>query len=126
MQNSLRQTIIAIIAAFVALVPLAAFAEADGPDAWRVIGVSPDDHLNARMGPGIEYPVLAALPHDARALQMQACVPTFPVGDAPVLSDEMRRLLDAPVWCLVSWTPTQNSPEFGRGWVNRRFLGEDG
>lgn len=29
-----------------------AAADADGPDAWRVVDVAPDDALNAPMGPG--------------------------------------------------------------------------
>ena len=43
------------------------WATADGPDAWRVVGVASDDVLNARIGPGTAYFVIDALAHDARS-----------------------------------------------------------
>ncbi len=40
-------------------------ADADGPDARRVVDVAPDDSLNARMGPGSDYSVIGTFDHDA-------------------------------------------------------------
>ena len=62
--------------------PLAAHAEIDGhgPDAWRVTGVAADDVLNARMGPGTNYPVIETFAHDERGMQQITCVPFFAPG----------------------------------------------
>lgn len=98
-----------------------AHATADGPDAWRVYNVAPDDRLNARVGPGTIYFVIDALPYNARQVQVVVCTPTttreqyFALG-----SDDQQRLNNFPAWCLVHWNGQQ------RGWVNRRFLTEDG
>lgn len=48
------------------LVSGAAFAEADGPDSWRVTGVSSNDTLSVRAGPAVSYPRIGRLAHNAR------------------------------------------------------------
>lgn len=98
-----------------------ALADADGPDAWRVVGVGADDVLNARVGPGTGYFVIDALPHDARGVQTIACIPSITDGQYFALSGaEQQALGNMAAWCLVTWNGAQ------RGWVNRRFLAEDG
>ena len=62
----MRRLALATLAA--AALANSALATADGPDAWRVTGVSPGDVLNVRVGPGTEYFAITALPHDARGL----------------------------------------------------------
>ena len=52
-----------------------AWADADGPDAWRVVDVAGGDVLNVRMWPGTEYPVIDHFAPDARGLQQVTCVP---------------------------------------------------
>jgi len=97
-----------------------AHAEADGPDAWRVIGVASNDVLNVRAGPGTDYMILDALPHNARGIQLGACVPTVTREQYFALTEaQQQQLNNYPAWCVVVWDGTQ------RGWVNRRFLGED-
>ena len=97
-----------------------AHAEADGPDAWRVIDVASNDVLNVRAGPSAEYMILDALPHDARGLQLGACVPTVTRDQFFALTEAQQQQLNAyAAWCVVIWDGVQ------RGWVNRRFLGED-
>jgi len=99
---------------------LPAFAEADGPDAWRVVGVAPDDVLNARVGPGTDYFVIATLPHDARGVQLSVCVPTTTTLQYFALSGgQQAELAGLAPWCLVSLGGEQ------LGWVHRRFLAED-
>jgi len=93
--------------------------EADGPDAWRVVGVAPDDSLNARMGPGTDYMVIGTFDHDARGLIQITCVPLLPAGIYHGLSEEERQSLP-PRWCLM------RSPDFSvEGWVSQRFIEED-
>ncbi len=96
-----------------------AFAEADGPDAWRVTGVAADDELNARMGPGVGYPAIDALAPGARHLTSITCVPLATLAQYEALSAGERRALP-PRWCLVS-----DGTGRQRGWVAQRFLAED-
>lgn len=92
----------------------AAMAEADGPDAWRVTGVAPDDSLNLRAGPGVDYPVIDTLAHDARGLTAITCVPLLSYADW----ERFQGTDLPPRWCLVSQDLT-------RGWAAGRFLAED-
>ena len=95
------------------------FADADGPDAWRVVDVAPDDRLNARMGPGPDYMVIGTFDHDARGLIQITCVPLLPAGVHHRLSEAERRSLP-PRWCLM------RSPDFRvEGWVAQRYLEGD-
>ena len=107
--------------AALALTASSAWAEADGPDAWRVIDVASTDALNVRMGPSTEFPVLDALPHDARGLQLAICVPTINRQQFFAMTEaEQNALSDYPRWCAVVVEGET------LGWVNARFLGEDG
>lgn len=104
-----------------AAVTTAAHATADGPDAWRVTGVSASDMLNVRAGPGTDYFVISALPYNARGLQLDTCVPTVTREQYFALSAAQQQRLNAmPAWCVVIYNDVQ------LGWVNRRFLAEDG
>ncbi|AHM04126.1 hypothetical protein roselon_01760 [Roseibacterium elongatum DSM 19469] len=110
----------ATLLAVITLAPQTGHATADGPDAWRVTGVASDDVLNVRVGPGTAYFVIDALPHDARGVQMDICVPTVTRDQYFALGPADQAALNAYTpWCLVEWQGVQ------RGWVNRRFLTED-
>lgn len=98
-----------------------AHATADGPDAWRVTGVSASDVLNVRVGPGTQYFVISALPHNARGIQLGTCVPTVTRAQYFALSAAAQQRLNGySAWCVVIYEGQQ------LGWVNRRFLTEDG
>lgn len=98
-----------------------ALATADGPDAWRVTGVSANDVLNVRVGPGTEYFAITALPHNARGLQVGTCTPTVTQAQYFSLSPAAQQQLGRyDRWCVVSFAGEQ------LGWVNARFLMEDG
>ncbi len=98
-----------------------ALATADGPDFWRVWNVKPGDTLNFRAGPGTGYAVLGALAHNASKIDVVICVPTTTREQWFSLSEEMQqKLANMPHWCLIGHEGAQ------RGWVNRRFLTEDG
>jgi hypothetical protein len=108
------------LAALFAALASPVLATADGPDAWRVIGVAPDDVLNVRVGPGTDYFVITALPHNARGLQVGTCTPTVTQAQYFALSPQMQQRLNGySAWCVVIWGGQQ------LGWVNRRFLAED-
>ncbi|EAR49724.1 hypothetical protein OG2516_15924 [Oceanicola granulosus HTCC2516] len=105
-----------LIAATLALAPAATLAEADGPDAWRVVNVPANDTLNIRMGPGTGYAVLGKLAPNARHLARGACVPFVP---RDVRLDAADREALPPRWCFVDGGAGR------QGWVSARYLGED-
>lgn len=97
-------------------------AEIDGhgPDAWRVHDVAADDLLNARMGPGTNFPVIDTFRHDERDLQQVTCVPLLIEGVSEKLTEAQRDALPSS-WCLI------RSADLSRaGWVSQRYLVGEG
>lgn len=111
-----------LVAAGLGWLPVAAHAEIDGygPDAWQVHGVTANDVLNARMGPGTNYPVIETFAHNERGLQQITCVPFFTMAHFSAMSAAE---LDAlpPRWCLMRSTDLSKA-----GWVAQRYLMGDG
>ncbi|WFE77141.1 hypothetical protein [Roseinatronobacter sp. S2] len=95
-----------------------AHAEIDGsgPDAWRVMGVAPNDVLNVRMGPGTNYPVIETFAHNERNLQQITCVPFYTMAHFSTMAEAE---LDAlpPRWCLMRTADLTKA-----GWVAQRYL----
>ncbi len=111
---------LSLVVTILALLAPAAHATADGPDAWRVHNVASYDVLNVRVGPGTNYFQIDALPHNARGVQIEYCVPTVTQQQFFALTQaQQQQLNNYPTWCLIFWNGVQ------RGWVNRRFLTED-
>ena len=98
-----------------------AWAEIDGhgPDAWQVTGVASTDVLNARMGPGAEYPVIDRFAANERGLQQVTCVPLLIDGVHAKLSRAQREALP-PRWCLMRSADLAKA-----GWVAQRFITPD-
>lgn len=119
---SARGWLLRLATAGLACAPFPASAEIDGhgPDAWRVIGVSADDVLNARIGPGTGYPVIDSFAHDARDLRQVTCVPLLIAGVPEKLSRAQREKLP-PNWCLMRSADMSKA-----GWVRQRHLVPDG
>lgn len=99
----------------------AARAEIDGhgPDAWRVTGVSSGDALNARMGPGTNFPVIETFAHNERGLQQITCVPFYTAAHYTALSQAQINALP-PRWCLM-----RNKTMSKAGWVAQRYITPD-
>lgn len=92
-----------------------------GPDAWQVVDVAPDDVLNARMGPGTQYPVIGAFAPGETGLVRFTCVPFMTQEQSMNLSPTTRAHLDLPPrWCLMTSADARR-----QGWVSARFLAED-
>lgn len=102
----------------------AAYAQGDldghGPDAWRVTGISSSDVLNARMGPGTQYPVIESFAHNEGGLQQVTCVPFHTPAQYMAMSQAE---LDAlpPRWCLM-----RDAGMTKAGWVAQRYITPDG
>lgn len=96
-------------------------AEIDGhgPDAWRVTGVTASDHLNARMGPGTNYPVIETFSHNERGMQQITCVPFYTAAHFTAMTQGQIDALPAR-WCLM-----RNSAMTKAGWVAQRYITPD-
>lgn len=109
------------MAAFCGLAAGMAQADLDGhgPDAWRVTGVATDDTLNARMGPGTQYPVIDRFAPDERGMQQVTCVPYYTLEHFSQMSEAERDALPSR-WCLM-----RNKGLTKAGWVAQRFITPD-
>ncbi|MHA6686672.1 hypothetical protein [Mesorhizobium sp. A556] len=117
-----RHAIKTAFAAFaLAILASSARAEIDGhgPDAWRVTGVSSNDKLNARMGPGTNFPVIEAFAHNERGMQQITCVPFYTAAHYTAMSEAQIKALP-PRWCLM-----RNRSMSKAGWVAQRFITPD-
>jgi len=110
-----------IVAASLTPFVSAVHAEIDGhgPDAWRVTGVTANDRLNARMGPGATYPVIEVFDHDERGLQQITCVPFYTAAHYMEMTQAQIDALP-PRWCLM-----RNQSMSKAGWVAQRYLVPD-
>lgn len=120
-QTHLLKQIATVVAVVMMCLSTVAWAEIDGhgPDAWQVTGVLSTDVLNARMGPGTEYPVIDRFAANERGLQQVTCVPLLIDGVHAKLSQAEHEALP-PRWCLM------RSADLARaGWVAQRFITPD-
>ncbi len=106
-----------LIAGALAGVMTSAAAEADGPDMWRVSGVSSGDQLNVRSGPSTGFRVIGSVPADATQLRNMGCHPNFTTDEWAGFNDSERQLAATLRWCRIEYQGLQ-------GWVAGRFLRE--
>jgi hypothetical protein len=108
---------IGFLAAIAACGP--ALATADGPDFYRVQGVSPGDALNLRAEPSVRAPRIAAISSDGQCLRNLGCRGGLTFQEFSTLSEvERKRRAEAnPRWCKVEF-------EGKVGWVAGRYLAE--
>ena len=87
-------------------------ATADGPDHYRVRGVSPGHHLTLRAEPSTASAPLARIPSNATCLRSLGCQGGLTFEEFTTLSDEQkrRRAAENPRWCKVDFRGTV-------GWV---------
>ncbi|MFC5386202.1 hypothetical protein ACFPLB_09520 [Aquamicrobium segne] len=114
-QTAMLAVTVAITMA-IAATPGRAEIDGHGPDAWRVTGVSPDDRLNARMGPGTNFPVIETFAHNERRMQQVTCVPFYTPAHYERMTQAQIAALPAR-WCLM-----RNAELSKAGWVAQRFI----
>lgn len=107
-----------LLAALAVLVPSLAWAEADGPDYWQVVGVAADDVLNIRAAADPHADKVGQIPPGATCVRNLGCVggPTFADYLARGMND-VEPVEEKPRWCRVEYRG-QN------GWVAGRYLAE--
>jgi hypothetical protein len=108
----------AIVLGIVAF-PVQAELDGHGPDAWRVTGISANDVLNARMGPGTSYPVIETFAHNERGLQQITCVPFYTAAHYTAMTQTQIGALP-PRWCLM-----RDKAMSKAGWVAQRYIMPD-
>ncbi|MGI0116202.1 SH3 domain-containing protein [Zooshikella sp. RANM57] len=98
---------------------LNAWAEADGPDFWKVHGVAVNDTLNIRQQPGWQSNKLGAIPPNAQCLPNIQCTGGLTFEETTTLSEAEQDALrkQRPRWCKIRY---QNIT----GWVAAKYLRE--
>jgi hypothetical protein len=116
-----QRAALAAIASAMVVVAGAAQATADGPDHYRVRGVSTGYHLTLRAEPSTGSKPLARIPSNATCLRSLGCQGGLTFEEFTTLSEEekRRRAAEHPRWCKVDYQGTV-------GWVAGRYLAEDG
>jgi len=107
----------ALLGALAWLWPGPAAAIADGPDVYRVVGVSADDVLNLRASPRASGVVLGAIPHDADGIANFGCIGGLSLAEYEAATDAERAAARKTRWCKVGYDRTI-------GWAAGWFLAE--
>ena len=96
-----------------------AFAEADGPDYWRVHGVKTEDVLNIRRDNRATSEKIGEIPHDGECIKNLGCVGGLTLAEFTHLSAEEKKAIikKRPRWCQIEFQGI-------RGWVAGRYLRE--
>jgi len=94
------------------------FAEAGGPDYWRVQGVASNDVLWMHPKPDYRSKRIGKIPYNATCIKHLKCTGYMSFGEYQQLSPrEQDRLKYRSKWCKVVYRGTV-------GWVNAKFLRE--
>lgn len=99
--------------------PAAAWAEASGPDFYRVVGVTGNDVLNIRVEPRAGARKIGQIPANARHIRsLGKCVGGMTYSQWQSATPAERSRAKFRRWCQVAWRGAQ-------GWVNAGYLAED-
>ncbi len=101
--------------------PVAAHAEADGPDFYRIKGVAAGDTLAIRSAPSPRAAKLGDIPPDGTCIRNLGCKGGLSLQEFTELSqaEQARRLKRNTRWCQVEYRGLT-------GWVAGRYLAEGG
>lgn len=96
-----------------------ALADADGPDYFRVTGVSAGGALNIRSGPSANTRAITNVPADGQCVRNMGCQGGLTFDEFTKLSEpeKKRRLEQNPRWCKVEYRGKV-------GWAVGRYLAE--
>lgn len=110
-------TCLAILAGWSAFQTDVAFAEASGPDFFRVIGIAPSDVLNIRAEAGADHAKVGEIPPDADGMRNLGCAGGLNFAEWQNASEDERAAAMKRRWCKIDYAGVQ-------GWVAARFLAE--
>jgi uncharacterized protein len=100
-----------------ALLPAQVFAEADGPDFFRVTGVAAEDVLNIRAAPDAAAARIGTVPADGDGLQNRGCQGGLSFAEWQAATESERQAAARTRWCRITYQGTT-------GWVAGWFLAE--
>jgi heat shock protein HslJ len=102
---------------FAFLGSLHAFATSDGPDYYRVTGVTANDVLNIRAAPAASGAKIGTIPYDSTGIANLGCVGGLTYAEWEKATDDERSAALKTRWCRVGYDRTI-------GWVAGWFLTE--
>ncbi len=96
-----------------------AYAEADGPDYWRVHGVDGGDVLNIRREANGTSEKIGEIPPDAQCIKNLNCTGGLTLNEFTTLSEAQKEKIkkERPRWCYIEYKGI-------KGWVAGRHLRE--
>ena len=117
--DSVRGIVLPVVVIAVIAASCPAQATADGPDFYRVRGVSATSALSLRAEPSLQAPRIGRIAPDATCLRNLGCQGGLTFEEFTTLSDadKKRRAEENPRWCKVEHRGTV-------GWVAGRYLAE--
>ena len=117
--DSVRGLVLPVVVIPIIAASGAAQATADGPDFYRVRGVSATSALSLRAEPSLQAPRIGRIAPDATCLRNLGCQGGLTFEEFTTLSEahRKRRAEENPRWCKVEYQGTV-------GWVAGRYLAE--
>ena len=96
-----------------------AYAEADGPDYWRVHGIDGGDVLNIRREANENSEKIGEIPPDAQCIKNLNCAGGLTLNEFTTLSEAQKEKIkkERPRWCQIEFQGVT-------GWVAGRYLRE--
>jgi len=106
-----------IIFLCLAIFPGVSLSDADGPDYWRVTGISDGDSLNIRKGPSIRFSIIGSIPHNAVDISNGGCFPSFNASEWDRFNLQEQKEALRLRWCKIRFNNIS-------GWVYSKYLEE--
>ena len=103
----------AVLAGLTAL----AFAQADGPDYFRITGLKKEDRVNVRRAPNTDAKVVGRIPKDTDGVKNHGCKGGLTPKQYAKASEAKKKAAERERWCQVEYNDV-------KGWVLGRFLAE--
>ena len=118
--NCYVKIIVVLLTIMFSTATITSWADADGPDYWKVQHVKPDDVLNIREKPNWKAKKVGAIPPNSGCLTNIECVGGLTFEEFTTLSAEEQETIEKqkPRWCRVKY-------ENITGWVSAKYLIED-
>jgi len=95
-----------------------AFAQAEGPDYFRITGLKKkDERVNVRRSPDAESKIVGRIPRDSDGIKNLGCKGGLTPKQWAKASEAKKKAAERERWCQVSFGDV-------KGWVSGRFLSE--
>lgn len=106
-----------VAAATLAGLTALAFAQADGPDYFRITGLKKEDRVNIRRAPELDARIVGKIPKDADGIRNLGCKGGLTLKQWEKASEARKKSAARERWCQIEHDGV-------KGWVLGRFLAE--